>query len=134
MPRGGVGARTVAHPEQLAPLVPDAIAGAFEHDVIRQLAHGIDQAARLQRAECGFEMRLLAAALRVAEARQQHLAVEHDGGVGGEHEIGQARRGRNELDRCAKLQQLAMQRRPFAAPPRRARAGRRPSSADPSTD
>ena len=59
-------------------------------------------------------MRLLALALRMPEARQQHLAVEHDGRVGGEDEIGQAGRGRDELDRGAELGQLAVQRGPFA--------------------
>ena len=51
------------------------------------LPHRIDQAARLQRPERRLEMRLLALALRMAEARQQHLAVHHHRRVGGEDQI-----------------------------------------------
>src|SRR5258708_3698455 len=109
-----VGARAVAHPEQIAPLVPNAVAGAFEHEALGQLSHRIDEAARLQRSKGCFEMRFLALTLRMPEARQQCLAIEHDGRIRGEDEIGQAGDGRDQLDRRAELHQFAMQRRPFA--------------------
>src|SRR5437763_1032086 len=46
--------------------------------------------------------------------RPQCPAVEHDGRIRGEDEIGQARHGREELDRRAKLGELAVKRAPFA--------------------
>jgi len=54
-----------------------------------------------------------APALGMAEARQQRLAVEHDGGVGGEDEVGQAGLRRDQLDRGAELEELATKRGPF---------------------
>ena len=79
----------------------------------------------LQRTECRLEVRLLALALRMAEARQQHLAVEHHRGVGGEHQIGHAGRRRHEFDRGAELQELAIERGPFAVRGRAVDAVRR---------
>jgi len=52
--------------------------------------------------------------LLMAEAHQQRLAVEHDGRVRGEDEIGQAGDGLNQLDRGAEREQRAVQRCPFA--------------------
>src|SRR5262245_66665431 len=75
----GVGARAVTHPEQITPLVPNAIAGAFEHEALGYLSHRVDEAARLQRSKRCFEMRFLALTLRMPEARQQCLTIEHDG-------------------------------------------------------
>ena len=68
---------------------------------------------RLQRTEGGFEMSLFALALWMAEARQQHLAIEHDRAIGGEHEIRQTAYRRYEFDRGAERDQLAMQRLPL---------------------
>ena len=70
--------------------VPEAIAGAFERDARRQGDDLIDQTAPAQDIERRRKDRLLALALRVAEACEQCLAVEHHSGVGGEDEIRQA--------------------------------------------
>src|SRR5437667_11968420 len=59
-------------------------------------------------------MRFLRLPLRMAKVRQQCLTVEDDRGIRGEDEIGQARDGRQELDRGAKLDELAVKRAPFA--------------------
>ena len=89
----------------------------------------------LQRAERGAKHRLLAAPLAMAEARQQRLAVEHDGGVGGEDEIGQVRLRIDQIDLGAGAAQRAVQRRPL---PGGARGVRRavdaPRRRDPSRD
>ena len=89
--RGAIGARAIAHPEHVARARPRRNRRRLRaRDRPAGRDHRIDEAARLQRAERGLEMRLLAAPLRMAEPRQQHLAVEHDGGIGGEYQIGQA--------------------------------------------
>ena len=58
-------------------------------------------------------MRFLAAALGMAESRQQRLAIEHDGGIRREHEVGQVRHRRNKLDCGAEPRQGAIKGRPF---------------------
>jgi hypothetical protein len=59
-------------------------------------------------------MRLLAPPLGMAEAREQGPPVEHDGGVGGEHEIGELGLRRQQLDHRAVRRQNAVIGRPFA--------------------
>ena len=68
---------------------------------------------RLQAAERGFEMRFLGLALGMTKVRQQHLAVEHDRGIGGEYEIRQAIDRRHEINVGAKVEQAAMKARPL---------------------
>src|SRR5262245_41621722 len=99
---GAVGALTAAHPELAAVRIPDAVASAFEHDVLRQLLDQGEPGLRLQSLKGAGEDRLLALPLRMAEPRQKSLAVEHDGGVGGEHEIRKVRLWIDELD-CGTL-------------------------------
>src|SRR5262249_37601214 len=70
--------------------VPEAIAGTFECDARRQRDDLPDQTALAQYIEHRCKDRLLALSLRMAEAREQRLAVEHHSAVGGEDEIGQA--------------------------------------------
>src|SRR5262249_59703325 len=70
-----IGARATTHPEQIASLVPNAVAGAFEHEALGQLSHGIDEAACLPRSKGRLDMPFLALALRMPETRQQRLAI-----------------------------------------------------------
>src|SRR5216683_3266493 len=84
-------ARAMTHPEQPARAVPDAVAGALEHQPVRQMRDAVDVAARLQLEEGALEIRLLAAAFGMAKARQQRLAIHHDGRIRGEDEVGQIR-------------------------------------------
>ncbi len=65
-------------------------------------------------AERCLVMRLLLPALRIAKARQQRLAVEHDRGIGREDEIRNAGGRRHELDRRAEESQRLAQPVPFA--------------------
>ena len=108
-----IGARTVAHPEQVAGLVPDAIPGALEHEALRQRSYRVDASLGVKGAECGFEMRLFPPPLGVAESRQQSRTIEHDCAVGRKHQIRQVRHGRNERNGCAEITQGLMQGRPF---------------------
>src|SRR5215813_229080 len=111
-----IRAGTVAHPEQVACAIPNTIAGAFEHQIARQLGNHVDETARVERSKCAVERLLLAAALWTAEARQNRLAIEDDCSIGREHQIRQMRRRRNQLDRHAKTGERTVERCPF--PPR----------------
>ena len=82
------GARALPRPEQTAAGVPDAVAGAFLEGL--DLGHMVERALGSQRLEGGEKPRLLAAALRMAEARDQGHAVEYDGGIGREDHVGLA--------------------------------------------
>ena len=77
-------AEPAAHPEHATVRVPKAITGAFERDARRQGGDLIDQTTPAQDIERRRKDRLLALALRVAEACEQCLAVEHHSGVCGE--------------------------------------------------
>ena len=86
----GVGAKAAAEPEQAAPRIEDAIAGAFEFQRRRQLHESSIRPRAASAAKRHGEDRLLVLPLAVPEARQHGLAVEHHRGIGGEDEIGQA--------------------------------------------
>src|SRR5216684_8487936 len=64
---GGIAVRagTVAHPEYIARAIPDAVAGAFEHQIARQLLNRVNQTAPVKRAKSALERLLLAAAFRI---------------------------------------------------------------------
>ena len=94
---GRRGAWAAADPEQVARGVPDAVAGAFLVTTVDEGDVG-EQAVRLQALERGHEMRFFAATFGVAEAGDERLAVEHDAGVGGEHQIGLAGHGGDRVD------------------------------------
>ena len=104
---------TAAHPELAAMGVPNAVAGALEHDVLWQLLDRGELGLRLQRVERAGEDRLLALPLRMAEPRQKRLAVEHDGGVGGEDEVRKVRLRIDELDSGAFADQRVVERGPL---------------------
>ena len=107
---GAIGARAAAHPELAAIRIPDAIAGALLNHVAGQRLDRIEPGLRLERVgEHGF----LGLSLRVTEARQKRLAVEHDGGVGGEDEVWEIGLGIDALDGRALVEQGRVQRSPF---------------------
>ena len=107
---------TIAHPEQVARAIPNAVARAFEHQMARELCNGVDETARLQGPKTALERFLLAAALRMTETRQHRLAVEHDRSIRREYQIREVRRRRHQLDGGAETGKRPMERRPF--PPR----------------
>ena len=61
----GVGTETAAEPKQAPPPIPDAIAGAFENDSIRQPRDAVDEAAFGKRGERRRKHRLLVAAFGI---------------------------------------------------------------------
>ena len=60
-----------------------------------------DQPARGERGKTRGEYRLFVLPLAMAKARQHGPAAEHDRGIGGEDEVGQAGLRRQNLDRGA---------------------------------
>src|SRR5207253_3022271 len=66
-------ARPLPHPEELARVVPHAVAGALEQEAVGQAKHRVQQIARLQRPERGLDVRFLALALRMAAAGGQRI-------------------------------------------------------------
>jgi hypothetical protein len=105
-----IGARAAAHPELAAIRIPDAIAGALLNHVAGQCLDRIEPCLRLERIG---EHRFLGFSLRVTEARQKRLAVEHDGGVGGEDEVWQIGLGIDAFDGRALVEECRVQRSPF---------------------
>jgi len=94
-----VGARAITHPELTTMRIPNAIAGAFQDNLLRQFLDRVELSLRMQRLKCGGEDGLLPLTLRMPETRQQRFAVEHDGGVCREDEIRKAGFRIDELDR-----------------------------------
>jgi hypothetical protein len=56
---------------------------------------------------------LLALTFWKAEARKQSFAIEHDGRIGGEHEVGEVRLGIDKVDGRAEGEQSIVQREPL---------------------
>ena len=111
--RGGIRAKAAAHPKQAAPTVPDAVAGTFERHPIGHLYDLIEEPVRLQGAEAGRDYRLLAPAFGMEKTSQDGLAVQHDRGVGGEHEIGKAWLGLDGFDCGVSREQRAVEAGPL---------------------
>src|SRR5262249_20106967 len=109
-----VGALTASHPELLALLIPDTIASALKDHLGREFLHRVELGLRAQLPEGAGEDRLLSFAFRMAEARQQRLAIEHDGGVGRKHEIGKLWDRIDEFDRCSFAAELVVKRVPLS--------------------
>jgi hypothetical protein len=65
----------------------------------------VQQAARGERSTGGREDRFLVAPFGMAKARQNGLAIEHHGGIGGEHQIRQIGPGLDRLHRRAGIGQ-----------------------------
>src|SRR3974390_2560052 len=86
--RGNLGAEAVTHPEELTDGIPDAVSGAFEHDVLRHGHELAEQASPVKLIEGRAVDGLFAPPLRMSETRQNHFAVEHDCRGRREHEGG----------------------------------------------
>ena len=92
-----VGALAATHPEVAALLIPNAITGAFQPQVVGQFCHGFNLGMRLQCVEGSGEDWFLALTLRMAETRQQRLAVEHNCSIRCGYQIGETRLWFDEL-------------------------------------
>ncbi len=75
----------IPHPELVTPCVPHTVAGAFEHNLVRQFVNTVNQPAPLQFAEGGFKMNLFFLPLGMTKACEQRFAVKDYRRIGREH-------------------------------------------------
>ena len=101
-----VAANAIAGEQRWA--AEQGVAGPLEEHLRRQVLHR-----EAVRRKPGVEVRRLAGADLVAEARAEEAIVEHQPGVGREHQVGQARLRRHQFDLYAEADERVVEPTPL---------------------